>query len=329
MPVMFMKSFKRGASRLGLQSRSWLTMAALAGLTACGGGTQQIEPFAPTRIIALGDEASAITSDGKKYTVNALDATTGLGLCASNPLWIQSLATTFGLVFPQCNPSNIATTQGLMYATAGAKVADLAQMIDKHFATDTFGPKDLVTILMGSNDVFELFAQFPIQSRDTVLAEASARGKTLGQQINRIAKANGRVIVSTLPDLGLTPLAQSKRPNESDAARSDRINLLSNLSNEFNVAMRIEIINDGRLIGLVLADETTQAIAKFPSAFGYANVVDSVCLTTVAVQDCTSKTLVTAGSGDTWLWATDRLLSPAGQQRLGLLAVTRARNNPF
>jgi hypothetical protein len=326
---MFMKSFKRGASRFGLQGRSWLAIAGLAALTACGGGTQQIEPFAPTRIIALGDESSVITSEGKKYTVNALDATTGLLLCASNPIWIQDLATTFGLVFPQCNPSNVATTQGLMYATAGAKVADLKVTIDKHFATSTFGPKDLVTILVGSNDVFELFAQYPTQSRDTVLAAVRARGTTLGQQINRIANSNGRVIVSTLPDLGLTPLAQVKRTDETDTARSDRISLLSKLSEEFNVAMRLEIINDGRLIGLVLADETTQAIARYPSAFGYANVVDPVCLTTVAVQDCTSKTLVTDGSGDTWLWATDRLLSPAGQQRLGLLAVTRARNNPF
>ena len=324
-----MKSFKRGASRFSLQGRSWLAMAALAALTACGGGTQQIEPFAPTRIIAFGDESSVITSEGKKYTVNALDATTGLGLCASNPLWIQDLATTFGLVFPQCNPSNIATTQGLMYATVGAKVADLTVMIDKHFATSTFGPKDLVTILVGSNDVFELFAQFPIQSSDAVLTAVRARGTTLGQQINRIANANGRVIVSTLPDLGLTPFAQVKHTDETDSARSARIALLSNLSNEFNVAMRLTIINDGRLIGLVLADETTQAIAKFPSAFGYANVVDPVCLTTVAVQDCTINTLVANGSGDTWLWATDRLLSPAGQQRIGLLAVTRARNNPF
>ncbi|MGS0756849.1 SGNH/GDSL hydrolase family protein [Roseateles sp. GG27B] len=324
-----MKSFKRGASRFGLQGRSWMAMAALAALTACGGGTQQIEPFAPTRIIAFGDESSVITSEGKKYTVNALDATTGLGLCASNPLWIQDLATTFSLVFPQCNPSNIAATQGLMYATVGAKVADLTVMIDKHFATSTFGPKDLVTVLVGSNDVFELFAQYPIQSRDAVVAAARARGTTLGQQINRIANANGRVIVSTLPDLGLTPFAQVKHIDETDTARSDRIALLSNLSNEFNVAMRLQIINDGRLIGLVLADETTQAIAKFPSAFGYANVVDPVCLTTVAVQDCTINTLVANGSGDTWLWATDRLLSPAGQHRIGLLAVTRARNNPF
>jgi hypothetical protein len=58
-------------------------------------------------------------------------------------------------------------------------------------------------------------------------------------------------------------------------------------------------------------------------------VTDAACLTTIAITDCTSKTLVTDGSGDTWLWASDTLLSPAGQARLGVLAQTRAKNNPF
>lgn len=321
-----MKSFKHGVSRLG---RALLAAAALSVLAACGGGTSQIDPFKPTRIISFGDESSVITNDGRKYTVNALDATTGLPVCATNPIWVQTLASAFGLVFSQCLPTGTTTPvtpSGLMYATAGAHVADVAAKIDQHFSSSSFGPKDLVTILVGTNDVLDLYTQFPAQSQATLMAAARERGKQLSDQINRIANANGRVIVSTLPDLGVTPFALKEKANHVDM---DRAALISSLSNEFNLGMRLNLINDGRLIGLVLLDETVQAVARYPSAFGYSNVVGPVCLSTVGPLDCTTKTLVADGSGDTWLWATDRLFSPAGQARLGSLALSRASNNPF
>lgn len=318
-----MKSFKHGASRMGC---ALLAMAALTVLNGCGGGTSQIEPFKPTRIMAFGDEASVITAGGKKYTVNGINADTGALVCANNPIWVQTLATTFGLVFPQCNPNLIAVPTGIMYATVGAKVADFKTKLDQHFSTSSFGPKDLAAVYIGANDILELYAQFPAQSQDTLLAEARTRGRALADQVNRIANANGRVIISTLPDMGLTPFALKEKASKVD---TDRAAFLSNLSNEFNIAMRLQIINDGRLIGLVLMDEATQAIVRFPAAFGYANVTAAACLTTIAVQDCTSKTLVPDGSGDTWLWATDTLLSAGGQSRLGVLAQSRAVNNPF
>ena len=320
-----MKSFKHGVSRIGRHGLTLLAaLAALAVISACGGSTSQIEPFAPTRIIAFGDESSLITATGKKYTVNSLDATTGMLDCATGPIWVQSVASVFGLVFPQCNPSNYAAPQGLMYATAGAKVADLQARIEAHFSIDTFGPKDLVTILVGANDVFELYGQYPAQSQSDVL----------GQQVNRIANANGRVIISTLPDLGLTPFAIAEKASLGD---TDRAALLTQLTAAFNTAMRLEIINDGRLIGLVLADESVQAIVKYPAAFGFADVTSPACLKIIAMPDCTTSKLVKDLGGDstkdatgtTWLWADDRLLGTAGQSRIGLLAQTRAKNNPF
>jgi outer membrane lipase/esterase len=321
----FMKSFKHGASRI---AQRLLATAALAVLSACGGGTSQVEPFDPGRIIVFGDESSLIAPDGRKYGINAVDATTSALVCASYPNWIQSLAATpqFSIVFAECNPDKLTTPRGKMYATAGAKIADLKTRIDAYFTGDTFGSKDLVTVMAGANDVFELYGQFPTQSQASLIAEAQARGRLLGEQVNRIARAGGRVIVSTLPDLGLTPFAIKEKAAKTDI---DRAAFISKLTDELNVAMRLALINDGRMIGLLLLDESSQAIARFPEAFGYANVVDAACLTTVGPLDCTSKTLVTNGSADTWLWATDRLLSPAGQSRLGSLAVQRAINNPF
>lgn len=320
-----MKSFKHGVSR----SRGFalLAVAGLAAvLSACGGGTAQIEPFAPTRIMAFGDEASLLTADGKKYTVNGVNATTGVLSCAVNPIWVQALATAFGLAFPQCNPSAVAVPTGLMYAAVGAKVADVKLKIDAHFAVSSFGAKDLAAVLIGSHDVLELYGQYPAKTQGALIDEARARGRLLADQVNRIANAGGRVIISTLPDMGTTPFALKQKAANTDF---DRAAFLSTLSNEFNVAMRLAIINDGRLIGLMLSDEEFLKITRFPAFFGYANVVDPVCLATVAVPNCLPTTLVANGNAASWLWATDTLLSSSGQSLLGVLAQNRAKNNPF
>ncbi len=319
-----MKRIQRSAGRYG---RALLAATALSVLAACGGGTEQIEPFAPARIIALGDESSLLTAGGKKYTINALNATTSALECANNPIWVQVLASSFGLTFAECNPDKVAAPQGLMYAQAGAKVADVKLKIDTLLAAG-IGPKDLITVLVGVNDVMELYAKYPVQSKDELLAEARRRGQALGDQVNRLAKADGRIILSTLPDMGFSPRAAID--NKVEAGRAQ---FLSDLTREFNLEMRVKIINDGRLIGLVLTDENSQQIAKFPGAFGISNFVDAACLATPAMPDCTTKTLTPEATKDnswsSYLWATDRLYSPNGHVQIGRMAATRARNNPF
>jgi outer membrane lipase/esterase len=321
-----MKMLKQGVRPRGRTLLAAASLAAAALLAACGGGGGQIEAFKPQRIMAFGDEASVINTDGKKYTVNAVDATSGALVCASSPIWIQSLATAFGMVFAECNPDKLATPAGKIYAQAGAKVAGVKTQLDGFFATGGFKSTDLVSVMAGSNDVFEIYAQYPQQSINTLKSLAGQRGSELAAQVNRIANADGRVIISTLPDLGLTPFARAEKAAKPD---TDRAKLLTELTTEFNTQLRLNILNDGHLIGLVLADEMVQAAVLYPSYYGYANVIDAACLSTAVLPDCTSKTLVTNGSADTWLWANDRMLSPAGQARLGTLAQTRALNNPF
>ena len=55
-----------------------MAVAAAGLMAACGGGTSQVEPFKPGRVIAFGDESSVIVNDGanngRKYSVNGLDA---------------------------------------------------------------------------------------------------------------------------------------------------------------------------------------------------------------------------------------------------------------
>ncbi|MCX2860743.1 SGNH/GDSL hydrolase family protein [Paucibacter sp. PLA-PC-4] len=321
-----MKMLKQGAGPAGRTLLAAAALVAAALVAGCGGGGGQIEPFAPKRIMAFGDEASVITAEGKKYTINAVDATTSALQCANNPIWIQSLASAFGLVFAECNPTNQTTPAGKIYAQPGATVAGLKAQLDTFFSSGGFNSKDLVAVMAGANDVLELYRQYPQQGADTLKAQARERGRELARQVNRIANADGRVIVATLPDMGTTPFALTERANKPD---TDRAKLLSELTTEFNTQMRITLIDDGRLIGLVLINEEVERIVRFNTSYGFANVTEAACLATALAPECTSKTLVTNANGDTWLWATSTLMSPAGQSRLGSLAVSRAVNNPF
>lgn len=301
-------------------------LAAAALIAGCGGGTEQIDPFAPTRIIAFGDESSAILDSGKKFGINRLNTDTKLLDCTQNPNWVQMLAANYGMVFRQCNVNGVALPQGIMYADAGFKVADVASKIDLHLSNDRFWSKDLVTVMVGMNDILELYRQFPAQGRDALINEATARGKLLAQQVNRIANAGGRVLVTTLFEMGDTPFGQNEKLLQAD---TDRAVFLNDLTTAFNTAMRLNLLNDGRLIGLVLVDETMQQIVRYPSAFSFTDVTRQACRTDIAAQDCTSDTLQSDASETQWLWAGDHYLGPTVQQRIGSMAITRAQNNPF
>jgi outer membrane lipase/esterase len=312
-----MKSLKRHLAIL---------LGATALLSACGGGSSQIDPFKPTRLLAFGDETSALRSDGSKYTINATDTTTGAIACSSNPIWVQTLASYYGLVFQQCNTSNLAATTAVMYATSGAKVADVATQTNQQFALDGFNGKDLVTVLAGANDILELYASYGAQSEEILGDEAEARGKALADTINTIANAGGKVIVSTVPDMGVTPFAVTERASHAD---TDRAKLLTELTTRFNLGLRLNIINDGHKIGLILTDELIQNAAKYPSYYSLSNSTDAACLDAYQPPLCTDKTLVSSATSSSYMWASETLLGPSVQARIASLAQTRASNNPF
>lgn len=309
--------------------------AALAAtlLTAsCGGGDPVVE-FVPERVIAFGDEDSLITDTGRKYTVNALTTDTSVPTtidCASNGIWVQRLAASYGLLFPQCNPDNVSGLRSRIYAEVDAKVADLAAQIDQHLATDTFASRDLVTLMVGRNDVLELYRQYPAASAADLLQEARDAGQVLAVQVTRIANAGGKVLVSTVPDLGFSPYAIQENTDTQDSTRAA---FISQLIAKFNEGLRIGIQNEtGDRVALMLSDELVQAMAKFPASYGgMTDVTTAVCDATKAasVLDCTTDTLVTDGSGALWLWADATHLSPNGHAYLGSLASSRARANPF
>ena len=311
--------------------------AATLALGSCGGG-EQVQKFVASRVIAFGDENSVILdtngdANGRKYTVDAtVSATDATLACKLNPIWIQVLATAYGSVFPECNPAPNAVAAPLsrIRAVADARVADLAAQIDAQFAEGPLQSNDLMTVLIGQNDVFDEYAKYPNVSEAQLTDNVEAIGAALGQQVNRLADAGPKVLISTLPDLGTTPFALAEKIAHGD---TDRAALISRLSARFNASMRNTIYNDGRRIGLILADEYFQSVVRTVNAAGFINVTAPVCDLTVLAPpvalNCTTQTLVSGGSAATWLWADTVHLTPGGHLALGNLAFSRTQNNPF
>ncbi len=297
---------------------SVLSLAAL--LAACGGGTSQFDPFVPKRLLVFGDENSSLAANGRKYTVNALDANGAID-CQANPLWVQSVAGFYGFTFAECNPTSAAQTQARMLALPGAKVDDVAAQVEAQVAAGGFRDRDVATMLAGGNDLLELYAQFPARSQAGLLADARVRGQRLAAVVNRLVTLGVKVIVSDLPDMGLTPFAAAQIRLGADGA------FLSRLTSAFNEQLGANLLLDGRFIGLVQAQLQYQAIGRSPSSFGFTNISDGLC--TIALPDCTTATLVTGGTVAQYLWADGTRFSPAAHATLAQLAVDRARRNPF
>ncbi len=312
--------------------RALATLAGAAALASCGGGEQLVK-FEPTRLIAFGDEASVIEdvnndANGRKHTVNAVKADLVTLDCKANPTWIQHLGTAYALVFPQCNPDAVASPAGIIRAAPLATVADVTAQIDAQVNATGFNAKDLVTVLAGANDIVAQYKQYPALSEGQIIAAVEQAGAALAGQVNRIGTLGGKVLISTVPDVGLTPYALAEKAAHTDI---DRAALLTRLTARFNAQLRLGLINDGRMIGLLFADELFQAIVKNPATYAFLNVIAAVCDPVKAplVTACTTQTLVLAGSGDVFLWADSLQLSPGGHRNLGALAIGRARGNPF
>jgi outer membrane lipase/esterase len=306
----------------------WLFVALLplgaAALGACS-DSQFAEPFVADRVIGFGDESSLVLADGRKYSVN--EFTEGTLDCTKNAIWLQDLASNFGKPLSSC-PGTSTTPTSLSRAQAGATVDGLRQQVDAHLASDRLGEKDLVTMFVGANDIVTEYGRLAADGESTITARLREAGRQLGLQVNRVAQAGTPVLIVTVHDLGRTPFAAAE-----EAASPGRAALLSRLTSAFNTAMRLEIINDGRMIGLVDAFDLFSAMTKFPANYGIANVTQPACLDTAALPDCTTLTLAQNEGASvnpaTYLWADKLHFGTTGHQYLARVAVARARNNPF
>jgi hypothetical protein len=306
--------------------RSVAALGAALLVAACGGSTEQYDPFVPQRLFSLGDETSALSDGttaprGANWSVNGLDGD-GNFVCNVLPIWTQTLASLYGFVFPECNPGNVAEPKARTLAVPGAKVADVA--IQLAAVVGGLNEQDMVTYLAGTHDVVELYERYPQTDESTLLAEATERGREAARQVNQIVGTGAKVLLAELPDLSYSPYAAAERAAHTD---TDRAALIFRLAAAFNVGLETTIILDGRYIGLAQIFQRTQAIGRSPGSYGFTNVNAAVCA--VAPPGCTTRTLVADGNANTWLWAGDLTLSYGGQGQLAAMAVDRATRNPF
>jgi hypothetical protein len=296
-----------------------------ATLVSCGGGTTQIEPFEARQVISIGDETVGLLIDGTRVGINALNADSTID-CAQLPIWSQQLTSNFGFPTDRCNAPG---APGITRAAANAKAADIEAQITAQMAASPVTNKDLFVVMVGMHDIIELFeAHVGDRSCDSgardppagsLMAEVDARGRVVAAQISRILAADGRAMVSTVHDLGYTPYALSRGAGS----------LLTCLTARFNARVRVDIKPlDGRLWGLVLADDTTVALARNPGSFGFSNITDAAC-NNVPPAPCTTATLVAGAGTGNYLWADDRHFGPQFHNQMASQAITRARNNPF
>lgn len=318
------------ARRARSVSRLLFASTALAALlVGCGGGTSQVDRFVPERLLVFGDELSVLTDEGLKYSPNDIDEN-GQLKCQNNPIWVQKLAGNYGMVFAECNPDFLASPKARMLAVAGATSDSLGVQIQSFTSGDSIRGDDLATVLVGMNDVLEAYSAFPAESEDELIRRVEAAGVRTAERVNELAGDGARVLVATVPDMGLTPFAKA----EDDEFGNTRSGLLTRLSEAFNRSMRLKLVNDGSKIGLLLLDDLLRSMVRVPGAYGLRDVKKAVCSSEVTLPNCSNETLISSDSTPTpstatYLWADDTRPSVSLHNSLGSQAITRASNNPF
>jgi outer membrane lipase/esterase len=318
--------------------KSLLAPALLAVLLGGCGGSSRVESYAPTRLVAFGDELSLVNPNGSKYTVNALKAD-GVTLdCTTYPVWPQVVADGFGLVFPECNPSNVSITAAEMRAVAGAKADEIISTVDAYLVATSPTPSTLMTVMGGQNDILAAYATYDataVADQPAVLAQLNAQlqatGERFGQMVSRAARnlEGARVLLALPPDLSFSPYASA----ESARTGSDRVSVLRALTGSFVAGVRSDrgFDNQGRGIGLVRGNEITGTLATAANqvTLGLTNITDAAC--TTELPTCTTATLVAGASGTTYLWADPKRLGPKYHsgltQSVGTVALNLARSD--
>jgi hypothetical protein len=334
-------------------------------LGSCGGGSSS-QSFSPKRLLVFGDESSVLTPgssptarDSKKYSINGFTpGTTPLYStpdCGINPLWVQWLATTFNFVFSQCNYSGTAAA-AYDYATAGAKVADAVGQVNAWLnAGNSFSPTDLVTVMVGQNDIIEIYeaykalpaAQQTQAAQDQAVTAAFNRGLSLAALFTNVitnsSNTKGRALYVVIPDVGKTPYGLSQP--DGGALLSRMTFGVGDKYEGFNLALRNNIANNGRSLGLVdgynLFSNIINNSNNYANANGIYNMTDAGCLlANRPAYDplnpsafCNSTTLINPPGIvvlDTYyMWADDRHFGSAPHLLLGEAARGLAQNNPF
>jgi phospholipase/lecithinase/hemolysin len=292
----------------------------LAGLlaTACATAPQE-----PPRLVSFGDSLSdlgtyAAATDGRtaaKWTTNP------------GPVWIEVVAAGMGTTIKANRHAGwgkpTAVLGGMGYAEGGSQVTHddprnvnataphgtslpVHEQVSAHLAANggRFGPRDVVFVWAGANDMFRIAPGTSVQAGEEVVRQAA---KDLVGEVRRMLAAGAsRVVVLTLDDYGEVP-ALVKNP---------RHGVLTGWVNGFNAELASGLT--GLPVLLVDANATFRAARSDPARFGLKNSAAPACdmtkLPNRSVMLCDEKTLVEKDAQLTYLYADGLHPSTAGHR---------------
>ncbi|HYR92179.1 MAG TPA: autotransporter domain-containing protein [Terriglobia bacterium] len=260
------------------------------------------------RIVVFGDSLS----DGGAYTniVKALNVPGASQVArfkfTTNPgnVWVDNIAARFGLTL---TPN--AFDGGSNYAEGGARVtlpnnsqpgvsqSAVSVQIDRFLAAGgTFGKSDVVTMLVGANDIFQ---GGPAAISPAITALVTQLGRL------QAAGANNIVLVS-LPDIGTTPAFGFGAGGAANPG--------TQASASFNAGLKQGLQRFGGNILYIDAFALYREVVANPAAYGIGTVNAVACLTPSSGQ-CTPATTVPNGA-ETYLFADSVHPTTAGHRIL-------------
>ena len=327
--------FNENLGRIAMRAiAGMVAVGALAALASCGGGTYQVTRFVPARVLVFGDESSRLEgAQGLKYSINGISQTTLQTDCNVAPIWTQTVANSFGLVFANCNANASSETNAIDLTKVNSTVDDVVDAVNAFQAGDTFNANDLVLMWVGVHDILtEYQSNGTSGDETTLLGDMQAQGTKLGQVVNQIAAAGGKVIILTVPDMNYSPYGYV----EAQRGDFDRSKLLYDMSEHFNLGMRTTILNDGSKIGLVQVDDIVRNATRNPGGYNLIALPNQAygCLDTAPLPTCTPDTLRDDPSTGqqaipSFMWADATHLGSVIQGLIGQQAYGRASTNPF
>jgi len=267
------------------------TVAVAALLSACG-ASSTVDPFVATRVIAFGDGFNNVDIHGSGVsTVRATDTTANPIVYVTDDTIAGRIATRYGIVVKQVTATGganpLAATGGFSYATATARVSDMAAQIDTFLtsAGGTVAKKDLIVIAVGNWDIY-----------DAVLSGAASMDTSttaLVTAIQRLTDAGAEHVVVMPPiNMARTPWSTAYVTANPGVTRSVIQNLSNTTSASFNFMLLAKFTaayrQDHKPVAVL--DRTADFNAFAGSVDAGGNVIQNfsgISLTNLATSVCT------------------------------------------
>ena len=178
---------------------------------------------------------------------------------------MQQLATSYSLVFPECNPNAVPSPASRIYAANGAKVADLVAQVDQH-PRPTPSPTRTRHAVRRPERPARAVRALPATPKEQLLTAAHSAGLALAGQgdAHRGRRRQGARLHGAQP-VDHAPA----RAEDTAAGDSSRSALLKLMVDEFNAGLRLGIAKGERLAGrTMLTNEQMDNMRTFPVSYG-------------------------------------------------------------